>query len=78
MSNQEYCQQLYQEYFKTSQEFLSLNRELPHTTALENVPKHSRYTAIKQQWQTALHNYWDFLSLLKAKAINPNDEFQLT
>ena len=77
MSNQEYCQKLYQEYFRTSEEFLSLNRELPHTTPAESITKNSRYTAIKQKWQNALQAYWEFLSLLKEKTINPNDEVQL-
>lgn len=77
MSNQEYCQMLYQDYVATSQEFLSLSRELPHATGDEEVRKQSRYAAIKKQWQTAVRKYWDFIQLLKAHSINPNDEVQL-
>jgi hypothetical protein len=78
MSNQEYCQKLYQDYVATSQEFLSLNRELPHTTGEERIDKQSRYTTIRKQWQTAVRKYWDFIELLKAHSINPNDEVQLS
>lgn len=78
MSNQEYCQQLYQDYVKTSEEFLNLSRELPHATGAEIIAKQSKYAAIKQKWQAAVSKYWDFIALLKAHTINPNDEVQLT
>lgn len=78
MSNLEYCHQLYQEYVETSQEFLNLNRELPHTISAESINKNSRYAAIKEKWQTALRKYWDFLQLLKTQGFNPNDEVQLS
>lgn len=78
MSNQEYCQKLYQEYVETSQEFLDINRELPHATEVDKNAKASTYAAIKQRWQNAVRNYWDFLSLLKSKVINPNDEVQFS
>jgi len=78
MSNQEYCQKLYQDYFETSQEFLSISRELPRASEAEKGSKASMYASIRSRWQTAVSRYWDFLALLKEKGINPNDEVQFS
>jgi hypothetical protein len=77
MSNQEYCQMLHQEYFETSQAFLSLDRQISGGAAISQHVDPSNYAAIKRRWQAAIHNYWNFLTLLKQRSINPNDEVQL-
>jgi hypothetical protein len=77
MSNQEYCQVLHQEYFETSQAFLSLDRQVSLADGVNRLVDLSDYTAIKRKGQAAIHKYCNFLMLLKKKRVNPNDEVQL-
>ena len=78
MSNQEYCQKLFNDYFELSRDFINMDRELSSTRGGSNLSDVPTYAALKKKWQTAISKYWDFLSLMKRQVINPNDEAQLT
>lgn len=78
MSNQEYCEKLFNEYFERSKEFLSLGREMSTGGEDADLEKERHYSVVKQKWQAAINKYYDFLSLLRGRNIQPNDEVRLS
>ena len=65
------------EYDNSSKEFLRLDGVLLKTNGFGNLTDLPEYAKAKKKWQIATNNYWGFLSYIKGKDINPNDEFLL-
>ena len=78
MTYQKYYEKLHNDYSNASEIYLKLELELSKTNGFGNFMDIPNYADAKSNWQIATTNYWNFLSDITGKNINPNDEFNLT
>jgi hypothetical protein len=77
MTYQELYAHLQGKYAVSSNKFLELDAQLSKTNGFGEFHLLPTYLVAKEQWQIDSNNYWNFLSLIKGKSINPNDDVQL-
>lgn len=77
MTYEEYYEILYNNYAESSEKYLKLEKELATTKGFGDFNSMPDYTSAQINWQIATNNYWRFLSFIKGKEINPNDQYIL-
>jgi len=77
MTCQEYYEALYKEYEEASDKYLKLDNELFQTQGFGDFSSLPDLRNCERKVQIATNNYWNFLSFIKGKNINPSDEFVL-
>ena len=78
MTYKEFYEQLYSECAEASREFLELDRQMFETNGFSDMSDIPNYAKAKLKWQTATNNYWGFLSYIRGKGIDFNDEMTLS
>jgi uncharacterized protein YukE len=75
MTYQEMYNKYHHDFAKASERLLKLDKELSETKGFGELQSIPEYQTAYKEWQIAGNNYNGFLSQLKGKNINPNDEF---
>lgn len=74
MTYQQFYETLQSELKEKTDIYLKLEKELCQIKRWSDLGDLRDYNKAKNEWQTASNNYWNFLSDINVKAVNPDDE----
>ncbi len=74
MTYQKKYENLQKELAEKANTYMTLETEITQVKGFGDVREMGKYMKARSEWQEASNNYWGFLSHLKGKDINPNDE----
>ena len=75
MTYQEMFDKYQKEFVEASDTLLKLDKKLSSTNGFGDLSDIPEYQEAYKKWQIAGFNYYSFLSVLKGRNFNPNDEF---
>lgn len=74
MTYQQFYETLQSELKEKTDIYLKLEKELCQIKRWSDLGDLRDYNKAKNEWQTVSNNYWNFLSDINIKAVNPDDE----
>lgn len=78
MTYQQLYDALQDKYAKKSDVFVKMDTKISQTQGFGDMVDMFAYHKAKGEWETASNNYWGFMSRIKGKSINPNDEVDMS
>ncbi len=77
MTFQQTFEKLQKEYAEASNKFILLDKELSETNGFGNLMDAPDYRLAHTEMQEAGNNYNNFLSMLRGKTFDPNEEYRI-
>ncbi len=74
MTYQKMYEHLQKDLATKADAYIKLEKEITQVKGFGDVKEMDRYMKARGEWQEASNNYWGFLTGLKGKDFNPNDE----